>query len=67
MRREGVLFHLFCSNANVNDEGRECLNLDVPRFGEGRTGVGVGSRSGSGRKVEYHGWILRIKQGCAGG
>ena len=41
MRREGVLFHLFCSNANVNDEGRECLNLDVPRFGEGHTGVGV--------------------------
>ena len=61
---DGVTFHLVSVNVNVNDEGREGLDLDVPWFVEVCTGVGVGGRYRSGRKVEWRGRIVRIKQGC---
>ena len=60
-------FTFFCVNVNINNEGREVLNLDVPRFGEGHAVVCVGGRSGLGRKVLGCGWIVRIQKGCAGG
>ena len=39
--------------------------MAIPRFREERAGVDVGSRSGSGIKFEWHGWIVSVDQGCA--
>ena len=67
MRSNIVSFHLVSANLNVNYEGREGLNLAIPSFGKGRADVGVGGHYDSGRKVEWCGWILRIKQRCTDG
>ena len=65
VRRDGIPFHLFCVNSNVNNEGRGAFDLSVPRFREGHAGVGVDGCSVSGRKFEWHEYIVRINQGCA--
>ena len=38
-----------------------------PTVGKSCEGVGVVGRPRLGVKVKYHGWIIRIKQGCTSG
>ena len=33
MRRDGAQFRLVFANANVGNEGREGINLSIPKFG----------------------------------
>ena len=33
VRRDGVPFQFVHANVNIKDEGKEVIDLDVPRFG----------------------------------